>query len=70
MLMTYLEHVTIVFVLVKLETDTGIVQVIRETTFLMHLLTVMMNINLRHVHRLNQTPDATLLMTGFGSIPY
>ena len=70
MLMTYLEHVTIVFVLVKLETDTGIVQVIRETTFLMHLLTVMMNINLRHVHRLIQTPDATLLMTGFGSIPY
>ena len=62
-----MEHVTVASMPDKTKTDIGIVQVIKMTTSLMHLGTVMMNTNQHRALLLNQTLTATMMMIGFGS---
>ena len=68
--MKSMEHVTVVSVLVRTETDIGIVQVIRMTTSQMPLGTEMMNTSQHRVLRLNQTGDVIVTKTGYGDFFY
>ena len=68
MQMKSMEHVTVVSVLVRTETDIGIVQVIRTITSRMLLGMAMMNTNQHHLApRLNQTLTVSKMKTGFGN---